>query len=198
MTNCLDLKFEKVLFICFYEEIAGDELMKVLQIKQKIPRRKALTSLEDKVLTILTEKGYVDKDASFIATEMIPDIVEDEDEDEVVVDGEIDEGDVHIKPMPRKSAPLVMIHTPFSLDLLCLFYISIDIGVPVLFQLLLVKSYLSSGFSAVALALGLGYNFPFTYLLIRSMDLLHKPKNKVELTCFLIGCNAKFQLSSIN
>lgn len=105
----MDLKSEKVLCL-FYKEIAGDELVKVLQIRQKIPRRKALTSLEDKVLTILTEKGYVDTTASFVATEMIPDIVEDEDEDEeVVVDGEVDEGDIHIKPIPRKSIPLVML-----------------------------------------------------------------------------------------
>ncbi|PKI69168.1 hypothetical protein CRG98_010435 [Punica granatum] len=89
------------------EEIAGHELVKVLQIKQKIPRRKALTSLEDKVLTILTEKGYVSKDATFVPAETIPDVLEDEDEDEeVVVDGEVDEGDIHIKPLPRKSTPL--------------------------------------------------------------------------------------------
>ncbi|KAK4770120.1 hypothetical protein SAY87_030652 [Trapa incisa] len=90
------------------EEIAGDELVKVLQIKQKIPRRKALTSLEDRILTILTEKGYVAKDVNFTTAETVPDVVEDEDEDEeVVVDGEVDEGDVHIKPMPRKPVPLL-------------------------------------------------------------------------------------------
>ncbi|XP_030517731.1 probable polyribonucleotide nucleotidyltransferase 1, chloroplastic isoform X1 [Rhodamnia argentea] len=89
------------------EDIAGDELLKVLQIKGKIPRRKSLVSLEDKVLTILTEKGYVSKDATFVAPETIPDMELDEDEDEeVVVDGEIDEGDVHIKPVSRKSTPL--------------------------------------------------------------------------------------------
>ncbi|XP_030452994.2 probable polyribonucleotide nucleotidyltransferase 1, chloroplastic [Syzygium oleosum] len=89
------------------EDIAGDELLKVLQIKGKVPRRKSLVSLEDKVLTILTEKGYVSKDATFVAAETIPDMEVDEDEDEeVVVDGEIDEGDVHIKPVSRKSTPL--------------------------------------------------------------------------------------------
>ncbi|TXG66415.1 hypothetical protein EZV62_007690 [Acer yangbiense] len=41
------------------EEIAGEELVQVLQIRNKIPRRKALSSLEEKVLTILTEKGYI-------------------------------------------------------------------------------------------------------------------------------------------
>ncbi|KAL6988627.1 Purine nucleoside phosphorylase [Sarracenia purpurea var. burkii] len=90
------------------EEIAGDELVKALQINKKIPRRKALLSLEEKVLTILTEEGYVSKDEAFGANETIPDLFEDEDEDEeVVVDGEVDEGDVHIKPIPRKSIPLL-------------------------------------------------------------------------------------------
>uniref|UniRef100_A0A5B6ZTB5 polyribonucleotide nucleotidyltransferase n=1 Tax=Davidia involucrata TaxID=16924 RepID=A0A5B6ZTB5_DAVIN len=92
----------------YIEEIAGDELVKVLQIKNKIPRRKALSLLEEKVLTILTEKGYVSKAEAFGAAETISDLFEDEDEDEeVVVDGEVDEGDVHIKPVSRKSVPLL-------------------------------------------------------------------------------------------
>lgn len=82
--------------------------MKVLQIRNKIPRRKALSSLEDEVLSILTEKGYVSKDEAIGAVETIPDSFEDEDEDEeVIVDGEVDEGDVHIKPASRKPVPLV-------------------------------------------------------------------------------------------
>ncbi|XP_006479183.2 polyribonucleotide nucleotidyltransferase 1, chloroplastic isoform X2 [Citrus sinensis] len=89
------------------EEIAGEELVKVLQIKNKIPRRKALSSLEEKVLTILSENGYVSKDETVGIVETIPDLLEDEDEDEeVVVDGEVDEGDVHIKPKSRKSTPM--------------------------------------------------------------------------------------------
>ncbi|XP_050244948.1 polyribonucleotide nucleotidyltransferase 1, chloroplastic isoform X2 [Quercus robur] len=89
------------------EEIAGDELVKILQIRNKIPRRKALTSLEEKVLTILTENGYVETDTVSGAAETLPDLFEDEDEDEeVVVDGEVDEGDVHIKPNSRRSKPL--------------------------------------------------------------------------------------------
>jgi hypothetical protein len=39
----------------------------------------------------------------------LDDIVEDEDEDEVIVDGEVDEGDVHIKPVSRKPPPQVMV-----------------------------------------------------------------------------------------
>jgi len=58
--------------------------------------------LEDKVITILSEQGYVSKDSSLGVTESLDDIVEDEDEDEVIVDGEVDEGDVHIKPVSRK------------------------------------------------------------------------------------------------
>ncbi|KAF3442818.1 hypothetical protein FNV43_RR16736 [Rhamnella rubrinervis] len=90
------------------EEIAGDEVGQVLQIKNKIPRRKALSLLEERVLTILTEKGYISTDACLGVIETIPDIVEDEDEDEeVVVDGEVDEGDVHIKPTSRKMTCLL-------------------------------------------------------------------------------------------
>lgn len=91
------------------QEIAGAELVKALQIKNKIPRRKALSSLEEKVLNILTEKGIVTKDALPKSNaETVAAILEDEDEDEeVIVDGEVDEGDVHIKPTSRKPQPLV-------------------------------------------------------------------------------------------
>ncbi|KAG9452045.1 hypothetical protein H6P81_004949 [Aristolochia fimbriata] len=91
------------------EEIAGDELVKALQIRKKIPRRKALSVLEDKVLTILSETGYVSKEEAFVnTTDLAQDICEDEDEDEdVIVDGEVDEGDVHIKAVSRKSTPLL-------------------------------------------------------------------------------------------
>ncbi|TMX02653.1 hypothetical protein EJD97_020597 [Solanum chilense] len=90
------------------EEIAGSELVEVLQIKNKIPRRKALSSLEDNVISILSEKGYISTMEAFVSTETMPDLLEEEDEDEeVVVDGEVDEGDIHIKPVARKSAPLL-------------------------------------------------------------------------------------------
>uniref|UniRef100_A0A6N2NJ72 polyribonucleotide nucleotidyltransferase n=1 Tax=Salix viminalis TaxID=40686 RepID=A0A6N2NJ72_SALVM len=90
------------------EEIAGDELVKVLQIRSKVPRRKALQSLEENVLGILTEKGYVSKEENFGIPETVADLLEVEEEDEeVVVDGEVDEGDVHIKPNGRRYSPLV-------------------------------------------------------------------------------------------
>lgn len=91
------------------QEIAGDELVEALQIKEKIPRRKALSSLEAKVLNILTEEGFVSKTEAFLPSEVVlPDLVEVEDEDEeVVVDGEVDEGDVRIKPVPKNPAPMV-------------------------------------------------------------------------------------------
>ncbi|OIW21458.1 hypothetical protein TanjilG_03825 [Lupinus angustifolius] len=90
------------------EEIAGDELVKALQIRNKIPRRKALSLLEEKVLEILTENGVVTNDAVPRSNaETIAEILEVEDEDEeVIVDGEVDEGDVHIKPTPPKPTPL--------------------------------------------------------------------------------------------
>ena len=90
----------------FLQEISRDELMKALQIKSKIPRRKAISALEDKVIGILSEDGYVEKDGTLPnVAEFVED--EDEDEDEEVVDGLVDEGDVHIKPIPRKSIPKV-------------------------------------------------------------------------------------------
>uniref|UniRef100_A0A803LS91 polyribonucleotide nucleotidyltransferase n=1 Tax=Chenopodium quinoa TaxID=63459 RepID=A0A803LS91_CHEQI len=89
------------------EEIAGDELVHALQIKKKLPRRKALVSLEEKVVDILTQRGYVGKIGASVTAETLPDLYVDEEEDEeVVVDGEVDEGDVHIKPSPRISTPL--------------------------------------------------------------------------------------------
>jgi len=99
-----------LMFILFLvQEIAGDELVKILQITSKVPRRKALASLEEKVLSILTEKGYVSKDERFGTPETVADLLEVEDEDEeIVVDGEVDEGDVHIKPIGRKFSPLVI------------------------------------------------------------------------------------------
>ncbi|GER52588.1 polyribonucleotide nucleotidyltransferase, partial [Striga asiatica] len=89
------------------EEIAGDELVEALQIKNKIPRRKALSALEAKVLNILTEEGFVSRNEAAVSTETLPDLIEDEDDEEIVVDGEIDEGDFHIKPVPKKVAPLL-------------------------------------------------------------------------------------------
>lgn len=94
--------------------------MRALQIRRKIPRRKALSALEDKVLAVLTEIGYVAKGEVQGTADVLVDLLEDEDEDEVVVvDGEVDEGDVHIKPVSRKSTPLVRFicscHFHFSL-----------------------------------------------------------------------------------
>ncbi|KAA0053844.1 putative polyribonucleotide nucleotidyltransferase 1 [Cucumis melo var. makuwa] len=57
------------------EEIAGNELEKVLQIRNKIPRRKALSSLEEKVITILTEEGYVSLDTTSGGLEPVPDLL---------------------------------------------------------------------------------------------------------------------------
>ncbi|KAL8193301.1 hypothetical protein R6Q57_026882 [Mikania cordata] len=88
------------------EEITGDDLVKVLQLKNKVPRRKALSLLEDKVLSILTEEGYVSKSETCVGAEITPDMLEEEDEEEeFVVDGEVDEGDVHIKPVLKKLVP---------------------------------------------------------------------------------------------
>ncbi|KAF3789475.1 putative polyribonucleotide nucleotidyltransferase 1 [Nymphaea thermarum] len=89
------------------EEIAGDELVRALQIKSKIPRSKALAALEEKILSVLAEEGFIAKDENYAPAELVPEVYEDEDEDDVIVeDGEVDEGDVHIRPVTRKPVAL--------------------------------------------------------------------------------------------
>lgn len=67
--------------------------MKALEIKEKMLRRKALLALEEKVLNVLSEEGYVSKDGPSNANEGLADLMEVEDEDEEEVsDGEVDEG----------------------------------------------------------------------------------------------------------
>ncbi|KAG9140659.1 hypothetical protein Leryth_006860 [Lithospermum erythrorhizon] len=89
------------------EEIAGDELVEILQIKNKIPRRKALSALEDKVIHILAEKGFVSQIKTSIPEPVQDLLVEEEEDEELVVDGEFDEGDIHIKPVLPKPVPLL-------------------------------------------------------------------------------------------
>lgn len=90
------------------EDIAGDDLIKALQIKNKIPRRRALSAIEENVLKILTEEGYIFKEDTLGAAEDSDNIyVDEEEEDLIVADGEVDEGDVHIKPVLRKAMPLL-------------------------------------------------------------------------------------------
>ncbi|XP_020590049.1 probable polyribonucleotide nucleotidyltransferase 1, chloroplastic isoform X2 [Phalaenopsis equestris] len=90
------------------EDISGYELVEALQISRKIPRRKALSVLEEKVIRILTENGYIAKDLVSGTTEpVIDDCHSEDDDEEIVSDGEVDEGDVHIKPIPRKPIPLL-------------------------------------------------------------------------------------------
>ncbi|KAJ0841473.1 putative polyribonucleotide nucleotidyltransferase [Helianthus annuus] len=65
---------------------------------------KALSLLEEKVLSILTEEGYVNKGETCVNAAITPDMLEDEDEEEeFVVDGLVDEGDVHMKPVLKKK-----------------------------------------------------------------------------------------------
>ncbi|CAN1768679.1 Probable polyribonucleotide nucleotidyltransferase 1, chloroplastic [Linum perenne] len=98
------------------EEIAGDELVKVLQIRNKIPRRKAISALEKKITAILTEEGYVAKGLDSGATEPTLDLLEDEDDDEEVIeDGEVDEGDVHIKLVPKEPPPQLFVERDVKL-----------------------------------------------------------------------------------
>ncbi|XP_042429037.1 probable polyribonucleotide nucleotidyltransferase 1, chloroplastic isoform X1 [Zingiber officinale] len=90
------------------EDIAGDDLIKALQIKHKIPRRRALSAIEENVLKVLTEEGYIFKEDALGASEDSDNIYVDEEEDDLIVaDGEVDEGDVHIKPVLRRPMPLL-------------------------------------------------------------------------------------------
>ncbi|KAG6487229.1 hypothetical protein ZIOFF_055814 [Zingiber officinale] len=90
------------------EDIAGDDLIKALQIKHKIPRRRALSAIEENVLKVLTEEGYIFKEDTLGAAEDSDNIYVDEEEDDLIVaDGEVDEGDVHIKPVLRRPMPLL-------------------------------------------------------------------------------------------
>ncbi|CAN6439876.1 unnamed protein product [Victoria cruziana] len=100
----------------YVEEIAGDELVRALQIKSKIPRSKALAVLEEKILSVLAEKGLVAKDDNYAPAELIPEVYEDEDEDDVIVeDGEVDEGDIHIRPVLKKSVALKFLEVDVKL-----------------------------------------------------------------------------------
>lgn len=75
----------------------------------------------------MTEEGYVSLDTTSEVLEPIPDLVEDEDEDdEVVVDGEVDEGDVHIKPTTRRPILTVMLSS-FTLLIIVYYIIFCDL-----------------------------------------------------------------------
>ncbi|KAL9671808.1 hypothetical protein QQ045_009381 [Rhodiola kirilowii] len=94
------------------EEVAGNELVQVLRIHNKISRRKALSLLEDQVINILTEKGYVSKGKGL--PEILPELSKDED-DEVVEDRGVDDGDVHVKPVTRKAT--LLLYSEFDVKL---------------------------------------------------------------------------------
>ncbi|XP_059074586.1 probable polyribonucleotide nucleotidyltransferase 1, chloroplastic isoform X2 [Cryptomeria japonica] len=93
------------------EDLSGGGLIVALKVKSKIPRMKAISSLEKEVMFALSGdeyrrehaimNGLKTEDATLSLEKRVPGIEEDE-EDEEVVDGEVDEGDVHIKPVLRK------------------------------------------------------------------------------------------------
>lgn len=82
----------------------GKDLEKALQISIKHTRGAAIRIIEEKVLGALTEEG-VRKEQ--IAIEQAKQLQEAqvgtwEDEELVEDDGLVDEGDVHVSPVPRK------------------------------------------------------------------------------------------------
>lgn len=106
------------------EDLSGGGLIEALEVKSKIPRMKAISSLEKEVMFILsgdeyrrehaTMNGLKIEDATLSSEKRVPGI-EEYEEDEEVVDGEVDEGDVHIKPILRK--PITKLFDPVDVKL---------------------------------------------------------------------------------
>eukprot|EP01018_Ginkgo_biloba_P024138 Gb_15670 [translate_table: standard] len=96
------------------EELAENGLIEALQIKSKMPRMKAISSLEAELLTVLAEDGYIKEDGTIRSDEAVK-IDEDEEDELMVVDGEVDEGDVHITPVLKK--PITQVFDPVDVKL---------------------------------------------------------------------------------
>eukprot|EP00252_Welwitschia_mirabilis_P003848 TRINITY_DN13922_c0_g1_i1.p1 TRINITY_DN13922_c0_g1~~TRINITY_DN13922_c0_g1_i1.p1 ORF type:complete len:929 (-),score=199.69 TRINITY_DN13922_c0_g1_i1:341-3127(-) len=84
------------------EELAGKKLQKALQIKSKIPRMRTISTIEENILSVLTESGLVQED-NFVKPNDLVDEIDGSDEEDEILDGLVDEGDVHIKPTSRKA-----------------------------------------------------------------------------------------------
>jgi hypothetical protein len=87
---------------CF-QDLVGAELEEVLQINGKQLRGAAIRRLEDRVLGALTEEGIC-KELAAMPKEVPQEAqVSSWEEEELIVDeGLVDEGDVHVTPVPKK------------------------------------------------------------------------------------------------
>ncbi|KAL3689743.1 hypothetical protein R1sor_016052 [Riccia sorocarpa] len=100
-------------------DIVGDDLESALQIKTKRHRAQAIGVLEEKLMRVLTEEGVVREETPVVKEDLqaIEDIVWDEEqEDELIIeDGEVDEGDIHVKPVFKM--PVTELFQPIDVKL---------------------------------------------------------------------------------
>ncbi|KAL2631818.1 hypothetical protein R1flu_016504 [Riccia fluitans] len=100
-------------------DIVGDDLEKALQIKTKRLRGQAIGVLEEKLMKLLTEEGVVREELSAVKEDIqaIEDTVWDEEEDDelIIEDGEVDEGDIHVKPVFKM--PVTDLFNPMDVKL---------------------------------------------------------------------------------
>ncbi|CAM6094618.1 unnamed protein product [Calypogeia fissa] len=77
------------------EELVGDDLEKALQLKTKKARGKAIGLVEEKLLRLLTTEGQ----PTVKVEDPLEELIWNEDEDGVLIleDGEVDEGDIHVR-----------------------------------------------------------------------------------------------------
>lgn len=83
----------------YIEELAADELVEALQIASKSTRKKAISLVESKIMDALTQR----KDQSVQSSSKEEEEVLDDHEEVGLEDGEVDEGDLHVKPVSRKQ-----------------------------------------------------------------------------------------------
>ncbi|CAK9275031.1 unnamed protein product, partial [Sphagnum jensenii] len=93
------------------QDLVGAELEEVLQINGKQLRGAAIRRLEDRVLGALTEEGIC-KELAAMPKEVPQEAqVSSWEEEELIVDeGLVDEGDVHVTPVPKK--PILELFDP--------------------------------------------------------------------------------------
>ncbi|BFI33697.1 polyribonucleotide nucleotidyltransferase [Marchantia polymorpha subsp. ruderalis] len=100
-------------------DIVGDELEKALQTKTKRLRGQAIAVLEEKLMKLLTEEGVTREEPAAVKEDLVPieEVVWDEEQDGelIVEDGEVDEGDIHVKPVFKK--PVTELFEPIDVKL---------------------------------------------------------------------------------
>eukprot|EP00249_Psilotum_nudum_P024124 c29100_g1_i1 orf=631-3255(+) len=85
----------------YIEKLVGEKLLNALQIETKKARKQALSSLEERVLALLTGSD----DGIKQLCKAKEDTIEIDEADQVIEDGEVDQGDLHLKPVIIKPLP---------------------------------------------------------------------------------------------